>query len=483
VVQEPEVVLARPRRRWLHRLLIGLNVFVAVCLVATASAYGYYKYRFGQIKKTNLCQVLQSCGDDKSNQPMNVLLVGSDSRRNVAAAERRQFGAPGGERSDTIMILRVEPGQQKAAILSIPRDTWVPIAGTDHSGKINAAFLNGPSQLIATIRSALGIDIDHYAEVDFNGFRGIVNAIGGVTIYFPAPARDFKTGLNVTRAGCVALDGNDALKYVRSRYFEQYESGRWRTDPSADIGRIQRQQDFIRRVLRKAVSRAKNPLVVNSLIGQGVKNLTVDSALSSKDMVRLAKRFRSLEPDAVDMRVLPTANAFIAGQSALKLKQPETQQLIDEFLNRVPPAPTPGALPRVTPNTVRVRVLNGTGSSGQASEAAAGLTKTDFLVAGTGDADSFRYSKSVIRYGQGQLSKAQLLQPYIEGGAQLREDLTLKGVDLVLVTGSDFAGVRGAPAATTTTVKGAPTTAAPATTTTTPGAKPANRGAPAQASC
>jgi len=232
---------------------------------------------------------------------------------------------------------------------------------------------------------------------------------------------------------------------------------------------------------RSAVARARNPLILNSLIQTSIRNVKVDSCLSWNDVGRLASCYKSLQPDAVQMLTLPGENTAVHGASVLKLKQPDASQVIDRFLNRQPPAAARGGpLPRILPNSIRIRVLNGTGTSGQATEAAQGLTKASFNVAGTGDADSFRYIKSVIRYGSGQLGSAQALQPYVEGGAQLREDLTLRDVNLVLITGADFGAIRAT---------GTPGAGAPPTTATTAGqatakpATPANKGAPPQPQC
>src|SRR5688500_13505794 len=161
---------------------------------------------------------------------MNVLLVGSDSRKNISKAEAKAFGSEkqvGGERSDTIIVLHVDPKAEKAAILSIPRDLYVPIAGTSRSAKINSAFEGGPERLIATIRTSLGVEIAHYVQVDFIGFGGIVDAIDGVKVSFSRRARARQTGLNIPQAGCVELDGNKAVQYVRSREYQYYESGKW----------------------------------------------------------------------------------------------------------------------------------------------------------------------------------------------------------------------------------------------------------------
>ena len=470
---QPEAV-AKPRR-WPRRLLIATNVFVALCLVAVGSAYGYYKYEFSRIHK----RTIPGLSQEEPGNVMNVLLVGSDSRAKISKTEQKQFGngaAVGGERSDTIIVLRVDPKAKKAAILSIPRDLAVHISGTNSTFRINSAFEHGPQQLIATIRENLGIDITHYMEVDFNSFRNVVNAVGDIPVYFPAPARDAFTGLDIRTPGCISLDGNGALKYVRSRHYEFYESGRWRSDPTGDIGRIGRQQDFIRRLLRKTVSSVKsNPLRLISLVNTGTKYVQIDDRLTTSDIRRLAERFRSLEPDAVDMLTLPTTDFSLNGAALLKLKQPDAQSIVDQFLGRQPSQVAGGPLPPVLPNSIRVRVLNGTGRSGQASEVTQGLTAAHFNVAGSGDADSFKYIKSVISYGQGQLAKAQLLQPYVGGGAQLKEDLTLRGVDLVLTTGADFTNIRsvGDTASTTTS-----TTAPTAKTTV-----PANKGAAPQPQC
>jgi LCP family protein required for cell wall assembly len=488
VAQVP-VVVGPPRRRWPRRILIGLNIVVAFGLVATAGAYGYLKFRFGQIDRLSIAGLR---GDDNGpERPMNVLFVGSDSRKNISKAEQRAFGTErqvGGERSDTIIVLHVDPKAEKAAILSIPRDLLVPIAGTNRQDKINAAFVGGPERLIATIKGALEIEIDHYVEVDFNSFRGIVDSIGGVKVYFPAPARDRYTGLNVRTAGCVQLDGHRSLQYVRSRHYQYYESGRWREDVRADLGRIERQQDFIRRVMHKAVRAARNPATLNSLIANAVDDVTIDDKLSTKDITRLAKRFRSLEPDRVDMVAIPTTQTRYSGAAVLRMKQPDADEVLARFRNELAEQNQPtGPTPKIHPSTVRVRVLNGTGTPGQAGQATTGLRQADFAIAGSpGEADRFTYRRTLIRYAAGQADKARLLQAYLPGGAVLQQDRTLTDTDLALVTGDDYEGVRP-PAGAHSSTKSTATTRKPSTTATTASTatsgKPKSTGAPAAAQC
>ena len=474
---------ARPRTRiWPRRVLIGLNIFIAFCLVATASGYGYLRWRFGQIDKIELGSILRNSGEDDPGSPMNVLLVGSDTRENVTEEEADKFGTArdvGGKHSDTIMVLHADPRAEKAAILSIPRDLYVTIAGTGRKDRINTAIqsTDGERRLIATIRQELGIQIDHYAEVDFYGFRGIVDSVGGVTIPFTSPARDRVTGLNVPKAGCVELDGDEALAYARSRHYQSYESGRWRTDPTGDLGRISRQQNFIRRMMKQAIAQGiRNPLKANSMVSTATKYVKIDDTLSTADIRRLAGRFKSLAPEAVDMLSLPVVATRVkaTGASVLELEQPEAQEMIDRFNGKTEEISTPDQLPKVIPGSIRVRVLNGSGVGGQATKASFGLQRAGFAVSGTGDAPSFQYTRSLVRYGSGQKEKALVLQAYIEGGAQIVEDRKLVGGDLQLITGSTYVGIR---------TPGAQAGGAPTTTTTSPPSRTPTRGAPLVLNC
>jgi LCP family protein required for cell wall assembly len=462
-------------------------VFVALCVLGAGLGYGYLRFRFGQIHKIDITKFLQQ---DDPGDPMNVLLVGSDSRARLTGVDAVHAGKNlvEGERSDTIMILHVDPAEKKAAILSVPRDLLVTIYGENRTDRVNTAFsLGGASKLIGTITQNLGIKVNHYVEVDFVGFKSIVDSVGGVKMYVPAPARDTLSGLDVKNPGCITFNGNQALAWARSRHYEYYESGRWREDPRGDLGRIQRQQELIRRMLKTAVSAGRtNPLELNRLIGIGIKNVTIDSAMSTKDIFGLARRFKSLDADAVDMLTLPTTAAMVrlGGQDAsvLRLDAADAQAYIDRLNGVASPsrssAPTTagGPLPLQQPDA-RVRILNGTGADGLANRVGAQLEGAGFTVADKGDADSFRYTRTVIRYAPGELSKAQLLQQYLEGPSQLQQDATLKTVDLALVVGSDYSGVRSR------TQNGAASPSATTSTIPKPEPAPAPRGAPPQPSC
>jgi polyisoprenyl-teichoic acid--peptidoglycan teichoic acid transferase len=457
-------VLRQRRRR--RRLLIAFTAFTAFCTFWVGVGYVYVQRRLAQINRVNL----PALGVD-SGTVMNVLLVGSDSRANLEGTVATGFGKDEveGQRSDTVMILHVEPGSQKAAIISVPRDLYVPIAGTKFSDRINAAFaLGGPDQLIATVQQALGITIHHYVQVDFTGFKDIVDTVGGVTMFIPYQVRDAGSGLTLP-AGCKELDGQQALSWVRSRSMEFLINGTWQADGRGDLGRVERQQDFIRRMMKKALnSGLTNPIQLNRLIGVGVKDVTFDSGLSTKDLTALGRRFSSLDPDRVLLSTVPTSPADIDGKAVLKLQTAQAQPMIDLLNGRVSVDGTPTTVAGATTSTapastvktsdVRVRVLNGLGTPGAASKAGTTLTGAGYVVTERGDAPALA-ARTTITHGPGQLAKAQLLQSALLTPAVVREDATLRSVDLNLVLGADYTGFKPSVSS-----GGAPTTVAPTTT-------------------
>ncbi len=483
--------LPRPRklrRTWPQRLLIGFNVFlVGVCLV-TAGGIFYTFNRFGDLPRVELAHVLSPEPEKEAvDKAQNFLLVGSDSRASIDPSDPNigAFGSEadvGGQRSDTIMVLRIDPASERASILSFPRDLWVSIAGTGGKQRINTAFSRGPDVLVATLQQNFGIPIQHFVEVDFAGFKGLVDAVGGVPVYFENPARDKNTGLNIPVAGCATLNGDQALAYARSRHYEYKIGNKWRTDGTGDLGRISRQQDFIRRSLKKAVAKGiRNPIVLNQLIDVGISNVTVDSSLSARDLIRLGNRFRSLDPSKIDMYTVPITPTSINGASVLLLQEQAAQPVLDVFRGVETPAAgatdSAAPLPTVAPSTVEVEVLNGAGVRGLAAQTKQALTGLSFQVTGTGDADSSQYDHTVIRYAAGQESAARTLASFIDSGAQLQPVASAGAAGVQLVLGRDFTGV-SATAATTPPAGGQTSTTTPAPSSTVIGVTP-----PAEAAC
>lgn len=460
-------------------MLIAVNVVVAMMLIATGTVYGYFNWRFSQIRKIVIPSIKGS--STPPGAPMTILVVGSDTRANDKGTDSKQFGSTssvGGQRSDTLMLVHVDPASATATVMSIPRDLWVPIPGKSFSERINTTFDSGPDLLVQAIKQDLGIGIDHYVEVDFQSFREVVNAVGGVKEYFPTPARDAYSLLNIPNPGCYNMSGDMALSFVRARHYEYKVNGRWVFEAESDLARIKRQQSFIKKMIGKAQSSGlTNPIALNNIIGGVTKNLTLDNGFSQSLLLSLGKRFRGLSPDSLPTATLPTTPATIGGADVLLLQQPQARQAIADFLSTGHAATTtttngstPGSSSNVAPSTVRVAVLNGTGRSGEATKAGNDLARQGFVVTSTHSANNFNYPSPVIRYLPGNEAKAQLLASAVQGGSQLQVDSSLQGADVELITGQSYQGINalpvaGATGANATTATTGPGNATPPTTT------------------
>jgi LCP family protein required for cell wall assembly len=458
----------RLRRTWPQRILIGACAALIVVCVTGAGGIGYFWVQFGRLDrvatKKGTFAPAQPPGD-----PENFLLVGSDSRAFVEGGQdAKSFGKPGGQRSDTVMLVRIDPRAKHAWMLSFPRDLWLPIAPDGHRQRINTAYdANSPQRLIDTIKANFNVPINHYAEVDFKGFRSLVDTVGGVKLFVAGAIRDRQTGLNITDTGCVLFHGDQALSYVRSRHFEYFENGRWHTDPTGDLGRITRQQDFVRRALHEALSKGLfNPARVNGLVNVAVNNVKIDDQLDLKAMLRLGRTFKSLDPNAVTQFNLPVQGTMTSGGASVLLIPKKDQATVDAILDvfrgvQQQTVQAPNQSAPVLPSAVTLRVLNGSGVPGQAGDATSSLRQAGFSAQAPGTTTVLK--RTTIRYSAGQYAEAALLARYLVNGAELVQSTGLGGVDAVLVTGRDFAGVLATPA---------PAQSVPTTTTTLPVAKP-----------
>jgi LCP family protein required for cell wall assembly len=478
-------------RRWPRRALIAANVMVALTIIGAASSYGYVKWRFDQIHTKTLPALTTThssgAGGSSGGPPFTLLLVGSDSRAGLTGPDAQLLGGPAGatpgQRSDTIILVRVVPKTRQMMILSIPRDLWGPIPG-QADNRINSAFDTGANLLVQTIQADLGVPINHYVEVNFNSFKDITDAVGGVKFYFPTPAKDLYSDLEIPAAGCYDLTGDQALEFVRSRHYEYYQDGYWHFEGLSDLARIQRQQSFIKKMIKKASSEFTNPLALNSIIGGVTKNLTVDTGFSSSLMLTMVKDFRSIDVSTITNLTLPTYGWVTSGGAdVLGLQQPQAAQVIAAFNAFGNPAPKPvvvkttpakpvNTLPPVTvaPAGVSIEVANGTGTARQASQMTTVLTGLGYHATVTA-AVSYGHSTTEVRYAPDALTAAEQVAAQIPGGATLTAapDLAASIYSLQVITGSSFAGAATTTPATTAPAGTTPSTAAGSTPTTLPG--------------
>jgi LCP family protein required for cell wall assembly len=262
------------------------------------------------------------------------LIVGSDSRENLPDDLEGSFGDFAGARADVIILAQVANGRRQ--LLSIPRDLKVDIPGQG-TNKINAAYaFGGPNLLVDTVADATGIRANHYLEVEFGGFAGIVDALGGIELDFPYPARDLKSGLEVD-AGTQTVDGATALAYARSRSYEELRDGEWVAQGGGDVARAARQREVLTEIMAEASSvsgAVRSPWVLGAL----GSHLTADSDLTLLTLTRTGWAMRSAgETDSV---TLPVTGAEEGGVSYLVRAEPAATEVLDAFSAKRPlPSP------------------------------------------------------------------------------------------------------------------------------------------------
>jgi LCP family protein required for cell wall assembly len=463
---------ARKRQhRWRRRILYSLAFIVFLAAVGAGGLFFYARYRFDEIPKIHSKHLVKQTA--KPGQPFNVLLVGSDSRAFVSnPTQIKAFGDDadaGGQRSDVTMVARFVPATKSVTIISIPRDLWVdiPANSSDISGmnRINAAYNSGPDLLIQTIESVLDIPINHYISVGFDGFSGMVNSLGGVTMSFPTAVKDQYTGLDVTTTGCQVVNGTVALQLVRSRHLEYInKNGYWEYDGLSDFSRIQRQDSFFRAVLAKVNTSITNPLAINGFISAAVGNLAIDDTLTEGDLLHIATEFRGLSSSHLITETLPTTSYVTdAGADVLLEAQPYSTQMIAAFNQLGVPKPKPSTTttttaPPLANSAVSVDVLNASGAGLLATDTADGLRKDGFKITGINNAPSVipAGEPSEIYYGPSGLPAAHTLADSLKGKVTYVPDSSLTGNNVSLWVASAALTVN--PPTTTTTVPTSPTT-------------------------
>ncbi len=302
----------------------GLAILVVVGVVAGVAAFAFGWWQFSRIERVDVGPVLSS-----ASTGTNYLVVGSDSRAAIdpGAPDAGAFldGPTAGERADTIIVLRV--GDGPARMLSIPRDLWVTYPTTGEQGRINGAFVQGPGALVAAV-SQIGIPIDHYMQIDFVSFAGLVDAVGGIELDFPNQAFDSMSGLAVETTGAVTLDGSQALAYVRSREYTEVIDGQPVTDPTGDIGRTERQRAFLTALFGKLGS-TRNPLALRSAASALAPGMAIDNTMTYLDALGLVLRVRGISSQSQELPVYPFTTS--GGAAVLGLSEPDAAEVLAGF--------------------------------------------------------------------------------------------------------------------------------------------------------
>lgn len=300
-----------PQQSQRQRIIALLSI--ALVLISTI-IWGGFGAATSQIKRVDVFKNRTERPKVVARTAVTYLIVGSDTREGLTKAEIKALKVgstkvAAGKRSDTMLLVHISKSRDHATIVSIPRDTFVKVPEwTDSSGKvhsasyskINAVFGRGDAPLLVqTLEAMTDLRIDHYVEVSFLGFKEMVDALGGVNICTKRDINDPKSHL-VLPAGTHKLDGITALKYVRARYF----------DGMGDLGRMQRQQQFIAAMIREATSAGVllNPVKLVKFIGAALGSVTTDPGLQQDDLITLAEQLRGISTKKVRTLTVPLSN-------------------------------------------------------------------------------------------------------------------------------------------------------------------------------
>ncbi len=456
---------AAPKTRSRRRKIAWIGGTIGlVMLLLVGAVFGYGWYLNHEINRIPLHNLTSSpvTGQDAGTE--NILMIGSTDRC-ALKVQSAAFGfcsqGVNGVNSDVVMILHLNPATHSVSVLSIPRDLFVPNARKEGANKIDAALYEGPDQLIAAVEEDFGIPIQHFVELNFDSFMNVVNALGGIRMYFPEPVFDAYSGLNIQSTGCLSLNGTQALQVVRARHLQYKGPGVTSTDPSywpqesqSDLARIRRDHEFLR-VLASAV-KAKglgDPFTDQQLVAGVVGQLTVDSGWSVTDMIGLVLGYHNVDVNSAPQLTVPVAvdqfgNYVYQGGDYGDIEfpaEPQDHAAVDQFLglsSATEDTYSGGRLP--LSSSVTVSVLNGSGAYNQATATAQSLRALGFQIGTIGDTPSVgREAETVVYYGSktaANLAAAQRVADSMSGAVIMADDPSklLFGSQITVVTGTDF---------------------------------------------
>ncbi|MFD5748881.1 LCP family protein [Streptomyces sp. NPDC127033] len=450
----PDRTAGRSRLTRRGRIAVWTGGVLAVALIGVAGAGTWiYQNLDGNIHSADIDGKIG--GDRPVNSSpgsKNILVVGSDSRDGDNGKYGKGLTTM---QSDTLMVMHLAANREWATVVSLPRDSWVNIPSCDkgdgtasepHHFKINESFAIGGSSgevadaaacTIKTVEQNTGLRIDHFMSVDFQGFKGMVNALDGIEVCPETAINDKKAHLEM-EAGCQTVRDEKALGYVRTRYS---------VGDGSDLGRIGRQQEFMEAVAAKAQEKLTSPNALYGFLDSATKSLTTDEALAGiKPLTALANEIKAVPSDRLTFLTVPnypreadvpTDKANVVWQypyaGNLFTAMAQDEETDKEKLEASTENP-------VYANTVRVQVLNGTGTQGRAAEVADTLRTAGFTVSSVGNAPESA-KKTTVGYPQDQKAGAEMLASRLPGSAARQDTEATPGV-VTLTVGQDFKALR-----------------------------------------
>lgn len=405
----------------IRRVTIGAFVAV-VALVAAVGVWAYSTlYSAGRTmnEQPGIDDSLTTALSKREKQaPFNVLLLGSDARSDDKDA-----------RADTIILARVDVQAGRVWLLSIPRDTRAQIPGHG-TGKINGAlFYGGPSLMVETVSDLLDVPVHHYISVDWEGFQGVVDALGGVWIDVDVEIDDPKAASHSPKLrarhiepGYQLLDGEHALTYVRSRAF-----------PDADFTRMKHQQTFFKALADQA-SKAGNVLKIPAMVRELARFTSTDMKMG--DLVDLGNALRDIGGDSIE-----TATLLGEWRSPYVWTDEENQAfLVDAMMGGRSFDDTATAEPGlIDPATISVTVRNGAGIEGCATAVADIVRADGYALGEVGNANQFVYDETLVVYRSGREAAIQVAEALPKARVVESRGMYEFVTDVLVVIGKDYA--------------------------------------------
>ncbi|OKK02927.1 transcriptional regulator [Streptomyces sp. CB03234] len=429
------------------------GVLVALLLGAGGAGAWLYQQLDGNIRAGDIDNRI---GQDRpvnlSPGAKNILVVGSDSRAGANAKYGKDLDTM---QSDTLMVLHIAANREWAAVVSLPRDSWVEIPACDrgdgttsapHRSKINEAFAIGGTKgdvggaaacTIKTIEQNTGLRIDNFLSVDFQGFKGMVNALDGIEVCPEQAIRDKKAHLDL-EAGCQTIKDEQALGYVRTRYS---------VGDGSDIGRIGRQQEFMEALAAKSREKLTSPGDLYDVLDSATKSVTTDPSLAGiKPLTDLATTLQGIPKDRLTFLTVPNYPRELdvpTDKANISWQYPHAQELFtalakDQEVDKsrmTTPAPAPA-------RSVRVQTLNGTGTTGAAAAAAEHLRTAGYTVTATGNAPE-PTATTTVTYPPGLEQQALAVAARLRTTVVPRDDANAAADVVTLTIGRDYSGLRG----------------------------------------
>lgn len=424
---------ARRRRTWPQRFLLLTGVLVAIAFFAGARFFWEARTVLAELPRIRVGPgVLAQEGEP--GDPVNFLLVGVDSSDGLDPDDPIRVGrdvegeARGVVRPDTILVLRLDPATGEAAALSLPRDLIVELPGGTTTRINSTQAVGGLDSLITTVDDNFDIPINHFVVADFASFSEIVEIVGGVAVNFPFDTRDRGSGLRVD-AGCWALNGREALAYVRARSIEEFIDGEWvpLAAVSPDLARIARQQEFMALALNEVLSVARSDISrIGEFVDAGSQVVQLDQNLTPGEILELASAFADFDTETLDVATLPVAALFSDEgiYQGEQIQQEEADELLPFFQ---------GVAVTVRPDDVAVEVDSGDGRHVEE------LSERGFLAT---PVDPAHDGPTQIVLGPDEKDQALLLGRYLESVPTF---VVVEDDGIRLEVGPDFSGIRQFP--------------------------------------